>query len=46
MSCGQLAASLQAFKDLKVHTSIGLSHDKCKILTYLFVTGYLISHFS
>ena len=29
---GQLAALLQAFRDLKVHTSIGLSHDKCKIL--------------
>ena len=35
-----LAASLQAFRDLKVHTSIGLSHDKCKILTYFFVIGY------
>ena len=42
----QLAASLQAFRDLKVRTSIGLSHDKCKILTYFCLTGYLISHFS
>ena len=42
MSCGKLAASLQAF--LKVHTSMALSHDKCKILSYFFVTGYLISH--
>ena len=44
MSCGQLAASLQAFRDLKVHTSIGFSHDKCKILTY-FVCDR-ISHIS
>ena len=46
MSCGHgcVAASLQAFRDLKVHTSIELSHDKCKILTFFFVTGYLVSH--